>query len=712
MLFNRLFPSVIPGLLALTVAACGGGGSDHSASNPAPETRSSSIQGSVVKGVVKNASVTAFKLEGGQVGSMLSSTTTNDLGQYNLTISGYEGPIYLEVTPIDSTTQMVCDTGGGCGDYIGASELDSNENGQIDFGESFQVPSDFILSASLSSAASVKNAAISTLTHMATQLAMSYPQGINDVSIAVAQSQLENLFQINNLTTTNLVDLSNATAVANATENELRYALLSGSLLGVSNDVGFTQVLTQIVQQLQGNNGQLVTQDSGNSIPTLLDLIEAATSTAQLLELEDLATSLSLEAASLLGSESGSLTDAQPSPTAGGTNAAIIGAFMEDMSLWQGYLSLSPTETSFANIVSAIGVSTGADLTQMLRAVSIAGQFGPVVALPDAALSAACDSLGNYFYQLTCRVLISGKSLEEICNGTLNLVIFNRSLCDILNDLTLPLGNGLTGHFALYDGVARIYGTTEGVDLDITFTAAGQRQYSYGFNITGTAQTEMGLLEITGGNFALTFDGGLDITHLKLPETASGSLTVAYQQFSETVEAPTSFAGELAIDLDLSGVTESDDEEGLPYSGLDSIDLQMTANGYFESFYGDSFEGSIALNGGLDSDIQLQFETDLPDYSDRAVITLTSTPALLAQGKLQDIEMAWSGKTYNIMYFFAPYRGIRITNQDGVIMDLDLSVEDDEIAGYLLLNGTSYGQVSPLNGSLLFTLSSGDELVF
>ena len=714
MQFNRLIHKVIPGLFALGITACGGGGgssdSDNSSATPGATTTTSTIQGLVVKGVVQHALVSAYKLSGGQVGELLATTQTNQHGQYSVTLTDYEGPLYIAVTPLGDETLMTCDSASGCGDYYGVSELDSNQNTLIDFGELFPIPNDFILTTALPST-STTNASVSTLTHLATQLALTYPQGINDVSIAVAQSQLEDLFGIASLVDTALIDLTDPTAVTNATADETRYSLLSSALLGVTNDIAFAQVLDSLVQQLQTSSGQLITHSAADDTPTLMDLVQQALQTAQLLELDSQETILNQEMTALLNSEAGSLTSAQPSPTAGGDSALIIDRFISDMTLWRDTLSLSPDLGSFSQTVTAIGVSTGPDLANIMKAISVAGQFGPVVALPDAALGAACDSLGNYFARLTCRVLISGKSLEEICNGTINLVLFNRSLCDVLNDLTLPLGNGLVGHFALYDGVARIYGTTEGVDVDITFTALSNQRSTYGFNIAGTAESEMGMLEIMDGNFALTFNGGLDIRNLKLPETASGSLTVDYEQFSSATNInPTTFIGNLELSLDLSGVQQLDEEETL-YAGLDSIDIAMTADGEFESLYGDRFEGAISLNGGLDSEVILQFESDLPDYSDRAMITIISTPEQLAQGLINDIEMAWGGKRYDIMYFFEPYFGVRITNQDGVIMDLDLSVEDQETAGSLLLNGTSYGEISPLNGSLLFTLSNGQEIV-
>ena len=715
MLFTRLIPSC---LLVLTLAACGGGGdSDNAApsqpSNSAPQPSTSTIQGNVVKGVVINGLVSAYSLENGAVGALVASTTTNQYGQFQIQLTDYQGPLYIEVTPNGSDTTMKCDSASGCGDYIGISESDTNSNGIIDFGETFPVPSDFNLTGAIANAADSSATSVTTLTHLATQLALSFPQGLNDISLEVAQSQIENLFAINEMESTSNIDLTDPSAVSAASEDQLEYSLLSSALIGLSNDVAFVQVLDDLANQFVMNNGQLVTHDSGNSIPSLLDIVEESLATAQLLELNDQAAALLQTQAQVLATPIGTLTEAAPSPTAGGSSAEIIEAFLADLHTWQGYLSLSHDQTSFANVVSAVGISTGSDLAQMLKAISVAGQFGPVVALPDAALGAVCDSLGNYFYQLSCRLLISGRSLQEICEGSLNLVIFGRSLCDFLNDLTLPLGNGLTGHFALYDGVARIYGTAEEVDVDITFTSPRNSNSTYGFSVEGTAESDTGSLEISEGSFQLVFEGGLDIRNLKLPEQASGEISVSYAQtYSMEVPEPTAFDGTLSVELDLSGVRETEEEDTTVYAGLDNISIVMMAEGEFESFYGERFEGSIALNGGADSNVVVEFETDLPDYSDRALITLTSTPERLVNGEISKLEMSWGGKQYEVLYFYDSYTGARVSNQDGVFMDLELGLEDEATAGYLILNGTNYGTAYPLNGSLMIELSNGMEWLF
>ena len=716
--FRNVLPRLVVSSAIALLSACGGGGggggNGSSSGTPAPAAQVSTVSGTVTKGVISNGLVSVYALEDGATARLLGTSRTDQSGHFSLNVTGYQGPVYIEVTASTSgdPTLMTCDSANGCGDFSSDSNYDSNDNGSIDFGERFVVSGDFMLSGALPSIQQSVSTSISTLTHLAAQLAAQFPQGINEVSIAAALSQVQNLFDLGgSLSGTRLIDLTNPTAVSNATVDELRYALLSGALMGLTNDVAFGETLAAFTADFTINQGQLVQQDDGAGTTSYLDLVEQALATAQHLNLSSFVTELQQLQTTLQSAETGSLTDSQPAPTAGGATAAKIDAFVADLALWEGYLSLNPQQASFAQVVSAMGVSTGADLSNMLQAVAIAGQYGPIVALPDLALGAACDSLANYLARMTCRMLIAGKSLESICEGTLNLVIFGRSLCDILNDLTLPLGAGLYGHFALYDGVVRIYGDVQDTEVDLTFTRASRSSTRYGFAVSGTVESTQGLLEITSGNVEMLFAGGLDIKNLKLPETASGSIAVNYQQFA-TDEQPDSmsFAGQVTLQLDLSNVRENDDSAETAYSGLDQIGIQMTAAGEFSSVYGDSFAGSLSISGGLDSNVQVQFETDLPDYSDRAVVTMTSSPDNLAAGLIDTIRIRWAGKQYDIENYFSS-NGIRVTNQDGVIMDLDLSVEDGVNAGRILLNGTAFGSVSPLNSSLLIRLSSGSEVV-
>lgn len=715
--FSKVLPSLLVSSALTLLTACGGGGggsdSSETASTP-PEVRTSTVAGTVNKGIVSNGLVSIYALDQGSTGELLASTRTDANGQFTINIGTHDGPVYIEVTTATSgeATLMTCDTASGCGDFTLGNSHDSNSNGSIDFGERFPVAMDFRLSAALPSSSLTTTTSISTLTHLAAQLASQFPQGLNDISIATALSQVQNLFGLDgSLTSLRAVDLTNSSAVSSASTAELRYALLSSALLGLTNDVAFQDTLTALTSDFQSNAGQLLQQDDEDNQVSLNDLVTQALATAQHLNLVSLTTEFQQLQTTLLAAAEGILTDSQPSPNAGGATAAAIEAFLADLRLWQGQLSLNPQQASFADSVNALGISTGSDLSSMLQSVAIAGQYGPVVALPNLALSAACDSLTNYFARMTCRLLIAGKSLEQICEGALNLYIGSRSLCDFLNDLTLPLGNGLYGHFALYDGVARIYGSVQDNAVNLTFTRTTRSNTTYGFSVTGTVESASGLMTINSGNVQMVFDGGLDIRDLQLPEEARGTLNVAYEQIASDSHPDTmTFDGDINLSLDLSNVRESEEEEGT-YAGLDQIGLDLSAAGQFASSTGTSFSGSLTISGGLDSTVEVQFETDTPDYADRATISLSASPEHLAEGLVDSLRIRWGGKQYDVINFFGASHGIRITNQDGVILDLDLSVEDGENAGYLLLNGTRFGSISPLNGSLSFLLSDGSETV-
>src|SRR5690606_18617864 len=203
---------VIPVISAL--AACGGGGgSSSSESSSQSPSQPSAIQlsGTVNKGIVRNGLVSVYSIEAGQTGSLLATTSTNSNGQFQVRVTGYEGPVYIEVTAATSGTPstMVFDVAAGCGTFAAGSNYDSNNNQVIDFGESFELASDFSLTAALPSSALGSQVAVTTLTHLATQFATQFPQGINDISISVALSKVQNLFGIDaNLLNLNAVDIT------------------------------------------------------------------------------------------------------------------------------------------------------------------------------------------------------------------------------------------------------------------------------------------------------------------------------------------------------------------------------------------------------------------------------------------------------------------------------------------------------------------------
>lgn len=100
---------------ALGLAGCGGGGGSSSSTPPATPTEQT-VSGNAVKGVLRNAIVTAWLLDdSGSRASQIATTRTDNEGAYSLPLgSGYRGDlIEIEVTP-DGDTRMVCDA-SACG---------------------------------------------------------------------------------------------------------------------------------------------------------------------------------------------------------------------------------------------------------------------------------------------------------------------------------------------------------------------------------------------------------------------------------------------------------------------------------------------------------------------------------------------------------------------------------------------------------------------
>lgn len=130
--FNKLALAVAVSS-GLIVTGCGGGGSSTAPDNST--STSSVVSGSAVKGVMKNAIVTAYELDdaGDQLKPSVGSTTTDNQGEYRVELGdNYGGGIIeIEITT-NSETRMVCD---------------ASKCGTVDKGDEVALPTDFKLNA-------------------------------------------------------------------------------------------------------------------------------------------------------------------------------------------------------------------------------------------------------------------------------------------------------------------------------------------------------------------------------------------------------------------------------------------------------------------------------------------------------------------------------------------------------------------------------------
>ena len=84
--------------LSLSIlAACGGGGGDSAVQGGGGAVQGS-ISGAAIKGPMSNATVTAYAISNGLMGSQIATTTTNSNGNFTMITGSYGGPVKLQVS--------------------------------------------------------------------------------------------------------------------------------------------------------------------------------------------------------------------------------------------------------------------------------------------------------------------------------------------------------------------------------------------------------------------------------------------------------------------------------------------------------------------------------------------------------------------------------------------------------------------------------------
>src|ERR1035437_990611 len=93
--FPRLRMMTAMVVTAVLVAACGGGGT---AADNVGSGGTGFISGAAVKGPVGHASITAYGINGGQMGAQIGTATTDVNGNFSMAIGNYAGPVLLQMS--------------------------------------------------------------------------------------------------------------------------------------------------------------------------------------------------------------------------------------------------------------------------------------------------------------------------------------------------------------------------------------------------------------------------------------------------------------------------------------------------------------------------------------------------------------------------------------------------------------------------------------
>lgn len=729
---------------ACLVVSCGGSGSgssDHQSSNNAQEAPPPPspviMSGTAVKGTVINGNVNVYSIIRGQKSDLLASTITDANGKYSVTIPGtYKGPVFIEISARDQgDSTMVCDSATGCGNFIGTSTHDTNSNNVIDFGETYNLDNSFALNALVPSNLlndSTLSVDVTPITHMAAKYAESFPQGFDDLSAELALTQIGSLFNLDrNPITLSAAPVTNKEAFSTASASEKMYGLVASSIANLSQNQGISTALNDLADEFARNQGQLVTNSSDTNKVTLTKLLEAAQANAQKFsevflttapanttqttssdtstsnssttdtnsantalqtQLTTLINTVQTHTTAAQNTTPESLTQAAGTPTAGADNLARIQQFVADLNQWNTQLQIRGQHPAFVDAGKTLKASVQRNLDPMIKSLSVASHYSTLVAFPKLAIKTGCNSLKNQLLVFACHSMVANKSIEDICNQALNLQWFGVSVCDYLNNMTISVGEGLTANYAIYDGRARIYGTMNGIDVDLNLVKNMASENTVKFVLTGSVNIDNTALTIDSGSIDFGYPNGISSTTLKSPSSVAVNAQVTLQETDENESVLQAFTGQLGMSSQLVGANN----EALP---VNSIPVTATLNGRFTKANETPMEASMTLDSTQTQDlIGVVFDIRTTDLTETAKVDLKGDSSY---------NLTWNGRRYHFDY--TQPNLLKITNQDSVVMTLNTAAIRDADLGQLFIGDAPYGKVYDVNGSTTVTLPNNTE---
>jgi len=154
---------ILTTLVLSIITACGGGGG----------ATTGSISGTVTKGPLSNATVTAYAINNGQRGTQIATATTAANGSFTMTMGSYAGPVMLQVS------------GGSYTDEANGTPMT-------------MAPGDVMTAVmpNIAAGAAISGIQVTPVTAMAQSMAQHMTGGMTDANITAANTAMGNYFLV------------------------------------------------------------------------------------------------------------------------------------------------------------------------------------------------------------------------------------------------------------------------------------------------------------------------------------------------------------------------------------------------------------------------------------------------------------------------------------------------------------------------------------
>jgi hypothetical protein len=205
------------------LSGCGGGGS--SATTPAGTN--GMISGTAVKGPVAGATVTAYGITNDVMGTQVATGTTDLMGNFNISIGDYTGPVMLQMsggTYIDEATGLTMAMSPG--DVMTA------------------------VMSSFPTGSTVTGIQITPLTSMAQAMANNMAGGMTGTNITAANSSIGSYFMVNDILHTQPMNPLVSGASGTATQDMMNYGMAIAAISQSAKDMGMSSSSSMVTAMM------------------------------------------------------------------------------------------------------------------------------------------------------------------------------------------------------------------------------------------------------------------------------------------------------------------------------------------------------------------------------------------------------------------------------------------------------------------------------
>jgi hypothetical protein len=245
--FSRCAGLAVFALTTLLLAACGGGGGSNSdsggtASTPPPVQ--GTISGTVIKGPVASATVSAYALVDGSPGARIATGTTDARGNFSLAMGTYAGSVMLQV--------------------MGGTYSDEAS------GNTMPMASGDVMTAvipAMTAGSTLHGIAITPLTSMAQAMAQHMSGGMIDANISSANSAIGHYFMVTDIVHDMPIDVLTAGSGNSATQDAINHGMVLAGMSQLARVQGMASSSAMVTAMTSdAADGVMDGRMSGNAV--------------------------------------------------------------------------------------------------------------------------------------------------------------------------------------------------------------------------------------------------------------------------------------------------------------------------------------------------------------------------------------------------------------------------------------------------------------